>query len=248
MGEAEGLAKHDAKGRSSVVPVQSLTAASRAELYSVMSRHFTGVDEQQFFQDLDEKQWIVLLQENGTERITGFSTIMLLETELAGQPIAGVFAGDTIIEPEFWGQSSWLYQWGHCSYELACGSGDPHVGFVLLTSTHRSYRFLPGFFHEYYPHPDRPIPAEVQAKLDALVGLKFPREYNAQTGIVRPVHATPVRPGREDPAATTRDDRHAEFFRRANPRFEQGDFLACFAELTWENLTPLGRRVVRGQS
>jgi hypothetical protein len=115
-----------------------------------------------------------------------------------------------------------------------------------LTSTHRSYRFLPGFFHDYYPRPDRPTPADVQARLDALVRLKFPQEYAAATGIVSPQHATPVRPGREDTAATTRDDPHVEFFRQVNPRFERGDFLACFAEYTWENLTPLGRRIARG--
>jgi hypothetical protein len=119
---------------------------------------------------------------------------------------------------------------------------------LLLTSTHRSYRFLPGFFHEYYPRPDRPTPPDVQTRLAALVRLKFPHEFDAKTGIVSPRHATPVRPGREDSAATTRDDPQVEFFRRANPHAQRGDFLTCFAEFTWENLTPLGRRIVRGAS
>lgn len=246
MGEPEGLAKSEVSSQCSVVPVSSLDRSGRTELFALMSSHFDGVVEQQFFQDLDEKQWVVLLHDTASGRITGFSTIMLLETELTGQPLAGVFAGDTIIEPEYWGQSAWLYQWGKCGYELACGSSDPRAALLLLTSTHRSYRFLPGFFYEYYPRQDRATPIDVQARLDALVRLKFPHEYDATTGIVSPRHATPVRPGREDSAATIRDDPHVEFFRRVNARFEQGDFLACYAEFTWENLTPLGRRIVRG--
>ncbi|MBL9124641.1 MAG: hypothetical protein JNG90_13480 [Planctomycetaceae bacterium] len=246
MDEPAEIIPREPASSCEVVTTASLSGEQRTALYRLMADHFENVDAATFFRDLDEKQFVVLLHDSGTRRIVGFSTITSLETELAGEPVGAVFAGDTIFAPELWGQSSWLYRWGECGFQLARQSRDPRAGLLLLTSTHRSYRFLPGFFHEFYPRFDRPTPPEVQARSAALVRLKFPQEYDPATGVVAPQPETPVRPGREDPAADALTDPHAQYFLRANPGFARGNYLACFAELTWENLTPLGRRVVAG--
>ena len=41
-----------------------------------------------------------------------------------------------------------------------------------------------------------------------------------------------------------KEDPHVSYFARANPGYEQGDELVCLAELSAENLTPAGRRMV----
>ena len=63
---------------------------------------------------------------------------------------------------------------------------------MLLTSTHRTYRFMSGFFHEYYPRPLVAMAPGVKARLDALVRIKFPEEYDAARGVVVLKHQTPV--------------------------------------------------------
>ena len=75
--------------------------------------------------------------------------------------------------------------------------------------------------------------------------LRFPDEYDAARGVISLRHPTPVRPHRKDPAAITDSDEHTRLFRKLNPGYENGDYLVCIADFTWENLTPLGRRVVR---
>ena len=228
-----------------VSPVAQLTSQERAELLGLMIGHFDRIDSTHFFRDLDEKRSVILVRDAATRRLRGFSSITRYETTLNGQRLAAVFAGDTVMEPDCWGHSAWLYHWAQHGFELACEVPADFVALVLLTSTHRSYKFLPGFFREYYPTPSLATPALVRDRLTALVRVKFPEEYDAHSGVVKLAEPTPVRPERGDPAALDSDDPHVRYFRSLNPGYVNGDFLACVAEFTWENLSALGRRVVR---
>jgi hypothetical protein len=227
-----------------VTPVTELTTAERARLFELMSRHFDRVDPELFFADLDEKPSVLLVREPATGRICGFSTIMSFEITHGTERVAAVFAGDTVIEPEYWGHPSWVYAWARHGFALAQQATADKVYLLLLTSTHRTYRFMAGFFHEYYPRPSVAIPTVVQARLDALARVKFPEEYDAERGVVVLNQQTPVRNERQLPGAAPREDDAERFFLAQNPGYANGDFLCCLAEFTWENLTPLGRRVV----
>lgn len=229
---------------STVRPVATLTASERQQLFELMSAHFENVDQTQFFRDLDEKRSVVLLVDSEQDRICGFSALTLRETIIDGEPVSAVFAGDTVIEPDYWGQHSWLLNWGRHAFELADLAAHQPVYFLLLTATHRSYRFLPGLFHEYYPRPDRPTPPAMQARIDALSRLRFPDEYDALRGIVSLHHPTPVRAERADPAAQQRMDEDVQFFLSRNPGYQNGDYLACITILAADNMTRVGRRVV----
>jgi GNAT superfamily N-acetyltransferase len=240
---AEPSAKTSEEARAVVVPVGSLEAAERRQLFALMSSHFDNVDERRFFRDLDEKLSVLLLRDRG-ERILGFSTMGLLRTELAGQPLAAVFVGDTVIEPEYWGQSAWLYAWSRRTFEMAKESGASPCYLLLLTSTHRSYRFTSAFFNEFHPRPDQPLPAELAARREVLVRLKFPDEFDPATGVVKLREPTPPRPERRD--TPEREHPEIRYFFEANPGGINGDFLTCLAEISYDNLTPLGRRMIRG--
>src|SRR4051794_19193878 len=103
---------------STVKPVAELASDERERLYKLMSGHFANVDREQFFHDLDEKRSIVLVTDTSQDRLCGFSTLTLIESELDGRPIAAVFAGDTVMEPAYWGHHGWVRAWGRHAYEL----------------------------------------------------------------------------------------------------------------------------------
>ena len=103
---------------------------------------------------------------------------------------------------------------------------------------------MSGFFHEYYPRPLVAMAPDTKARLDALVRIKFPDEYDAARGVVVLKHQTPVREERQSPNMAPGEDAADRFFLAQNPGYANGDFLCCLAEFTWENLTPLGRHVV----
>jgi hypothetical protein len=210
-----------------------------------MSRHFENVREAQFYSDLDEKRSVIVIRDPATEQIVGFATMTILETTWQGERLAALFAGDTVIEPPYWGQPAWIRVWSRHAFELAATLAGETTYFLLLTSTHRSYRFLPGFFREYYPHPQRAMPMSLRERRDALVRLKFPDEFDAERGLVRLREATPVRPERYDPATSEPVDADTRYFLEANPDYRRGDFLVCFTEYSRANMTALGRRVSR---
>ncbi len=227
-----------------VSAVPELSAAERGRLFELMSRHFDQVDQAQFYADLDEKPSVLLVREARSGSICGFSTIALLETTLGGKRLGAVFAGDTVVEPEYWGHPGWVYAWARHGFELAQRAATDEVYLLLLTSTHRTYRFMPGFFREYYPRPLVETPAHAQTRMDVLARIKFPVEYDATRGVIELRQSTPVRDERQLPGTMPGDDAASRYFLSRNPGYANGDFLVCLAEYTWENLSPLGRRVV----
>lgn len=80
--------------------------------------------------------------------------------------------------------------------------------------------------------------------IDTLASTLHPTEYDADRGVVRPIHPTPVRHVVVAATSSRRVDPHAAFFRKANPDHGRGTELACVAALAPANLTALGRRLV----
>ena len=125
-------------------------------------------------------------------------------------------------------------------------AGDParRWFWLLITSGFRTYRFLPVFWREFWPHQGSEMPASVQAMMHTLARDRFGANYDPATGIVR--FSEPqvlvddlqvVDPGR-------RRDPDIEFFLKRNPGHANGDELVCLCELSDQNLTPAGRRIV----
>jgi hypothetical protein len=61
---------------------------------------------------------------------------------------------------------------------------------------------------------------------------------------VRLAQGAALRPGVAEIDAQRLADPHVAFFRDINPGHARGDELACITELTLENLTPAGRRML----
>jgi hypothetical protein len=227
-------------------PVASLTAAERSRMFEIMSGHFENVSQSRFFADLDEKDVAVVMTDIARGELRGFSTIGRLTATVDAQPVLALFAGDTVIEPEFWGESAWLSVWAQYAFSQADRLAPEPLYWLLCTATHRSYRLLAGIFRDYYPRHDRSTPANAQARLDALATAKFGPEYDAARGVVSLREQTPVRPERLDPATEERDSPEVRFFKSKDPEYALGDFLACFTHFSRDNLTALGRRLVDG--
>jgi len=217
-----------------------LTPSERQQLYALMRGHYETVDRDDFERDLNEKEWVVC-SEDPVKGILGFSTLVHLSVRLQDELVTALFSGDTVLDPAIWGDSGSMRTWGRHVAKLAQQSNGS-LFWLLLTATHRTYRFLPAFFKSYVPcrtEPTRPID---QQRIEALVRLKFPHEYNAQTGVVRLRKARPVRESRWALAMEGIDGKHAKFFAARNPGYLNGDYLVCLARLSPTNYTPLGRK------
>jgi hypothetical protein len=245
-GSALRLAKPDILGRLTgcVRQAGELTPFERDRMYAVLSKYFDNVSRARFEEDLAEKEWVILLTDTSGGEIQGFSTLMRLQIIVDDQRVIAFFSGDTIIRREYWGEAALPRIWGKHVFELAAAIQDARVFWYLISSGYKTYRFLPLFFREFYPTYKQATPPDIKRVLDALGRTKYPSEYDALQGIVRPAEAAPLRPGVAEISERHLKNPHIAFFVSANPGHVHGYELACLAELTPANLTSASLRML----
>ncbi|HVT57025.1 MAG TPA: hypothetical protein VHR45_01380 [Thermoanaerobaculia bacterium] len=241
--------------RGRLVAREALGADVRRRMEQLLAAHFEGVTHASFNRDLDEKNWVVLLEEGG--RLSGFTTLLTYESSVAGEPLAVVYSGDTIMERGAHGSAALPQAWIAAVRALHEGGLGGNIGgagaapsrpqrrlfWLLLTSGFRTYRFLPVFWRDFQPCPGTPPPPAARSLLDALARERLGSCYLPELGIAR--LAAPqllARDLREVPAGKLADP-YVALFLASNPGWESGDELVCLTEIAAHNLTAAGRRM-----
>lgn len=229
------------KGR--LVPRTELTPATRDAMRALLDQHFAGVTAEQFTADLAEKNWIILLDDEHGQ-LRGFTTLHVYETAFRGERLSVVYSGDTIVDREAWGSRTLLVTWLAAVMHLRQTYPHGRYYWLLLSSGFRTYRFLPVFWREFFPRFDAVTPPETQALLDHLTAERFRDRYDRNTGIVRFDRPQMLRDGLRDIPAERLSDPHIAFFAARNIGHVAGDELVTLTEMTPENLTNAGRRML----
>jgi hypothetical protein len=170
---------------------------------------------------------------------------MVLEVNVAGTPITALFSGDTIIAPECWHEQALTHVWGRLALALMDRHPIGSLYWFLISKGYKTYRFLPIFFHEFYPRAEATTPMPVRAILDALGKRKFADLYDQVRGVIRASAAKDrLREGVADVTPSRLKDPHVRFFLGRNPQYTEGEELCCLAPLSRENFTPAAYRVI----
>lgn len=228
-----------------VTPTAELDAADRQQMYELMRRHYDNVDWDVFLTDLSEKQWVIRLIDAQSGTLSGFSTQMLFPVQVAGREILAVYSGDTIVEREKWGTMALGLAAVRLAFSLIDEHPDRELYWFLISKGYKTYRFLPVYFHEFFPRFDQETPAWAAELIDACGRKKFPRTYDPSSGlIIASSDGCRLRAG----VATVTDQRlsdpHVRYFLQRNPGHAAGDELCCIAPLTRDNFSPTARRWV----
>ncbi len=224
----------------------ALSAGQRDEMFALLARHFEGVTRAQFEADLAAKNWVIALRRSG--QLVGFTTLLVTASHHDGQPITVIYSGDTIVAPEAWGTPALARTWIAGVNRLRAEHPARRCFWLLLTSGFRTYRFLPVFWREFFPRCDAPTPPALQSLANRLAADGYGAAFEAHAGLVR--FAQPQR--LRGPLATLPTGReqnpHVSFFLARNPGWARGDELVCLTEISDENLTAAGRRMVSSPS
>lgn len=228
------------------VPRASLSGHERAELFALLDRHFEGVTPSQFAHDLDEKDWVLRIRRDG--RLVGFTTLQLFRALHDGRCVNVLYSGDTIMAPEAWRSPVLARGWIALVRALqATRPGEPWY-WLLLSSGFRTYRFLPVFWRDFWPRYDGEAPPHLQSMLIALAQGRFGSAYDAAAGVVRFADPQRLRGALASVPEGRDDDPHVRFFLARNPGHGAGDELVCLTELSDDNLTAAGARMVWGRA
>ena len=231
---------------SRIVPVNAVCSSDREEMWNLYRRFYAGTQRELFERDLGQKDSLLLLHD-AQLRIQGFSTIAVGITDLDGEPIRFVFSGDTIVDRAHWGSQALAFTWLRYVGELKREHPELPLFWFLIVKGHRTFRYLPAFAREFYPHWERGTPARMAALMSKLARERFGAAFDDVNGVVR----YPESHGHLAEPFAEANEREAEredvsFFLRRNSGYRQGDELVCLCELTAENLRPLARRLFSG--
>ncbi|MEX0678679.1 MAG: hypothetical protein WD063_16485 [Pirellulales bacterium] len=225
--------------------VAGLSSDEQRQMLALMDRHYKNVCPAAFEADLSEKQWVIQVLDPQTNDLRGFSTQLLLDVVVEDRPVKALFSGDTIIDRRYWGDQALTQVWGQLALSLIEQSPDQELYWFLIAQGYKTYRFLPVFFHEFYPRYDVATPPRIQKTIDALALDKYPDEYDSAASLIR-AHANQyhLREGVADITPERLRDPHVRFFVERNPGHAAGDELCCLAPLTRANFSPAAYRVI----
>lgn len=228
-----------------LLAVAELTQVQRAAMFDLMDRYYENLRREQFDRDLDEKRWVIWIEDDESHALRGFSTQMLLETNVAGSTITALFSGDTIVAQECWHEQALTHVWGKLALALMDRHPQGSLYWFLISKGYKTYRFLPIFFHEFYPRVDVPTPIAMREVLDALGRRKYPMHYDPVRGVIRAgLEKDRLRAGVAEVTESRLKDPHVRFFLERNPDYSQGEELCCLAPLSRENFTAAAYRVI----
>jgi hypothetical protein len=231
--------------RGRLLAAAALTDTRREAMFALMDRYYLNLRRSLFEQDLAEKRWVIWIEDEVTRELRGFSTQMLLNVQVGGTPVAALFSGDTIVARECWNEQTLTHVWGRLALALMDRFPPGSLYWFLISKGYKTYRFLPIFFHEFYPRPDVPTPLEVRRVMDVLGRHKFPSHYDPVRGVIEAWDGKDrLRDGVAEITPQRLKDAHVRFFLERNPRHEDGEELCCLAPLTRANFTAAAYRVI----
>lgn len=221
--------------------ISSLTSEDVSALAKLYLSHYSGTNRNRFIADLSSKNEILILTFDGV--LVGFTTLQLYERIWRGKPVSVVYSGDTVVDPDHWGQQTLAFAWIERMGKIKLEKPEIPLYWLLIVKGHRTFKYLPAFGRSFFPHwaIDR---SDLKPLADFLAQDKFGADYNPANGVVefsesqghlRGEIALPTKEQSTLPAV--------KFFLERNPRFIQGHELVCVCEIDESNMKPLTRRI-----
>ena len=219
---------------------------TREAMCLLFSRYFVDVTRPAFERDLADKQRVILLHDPADGTLRGFSTLQSYDMEVGGRRIRVVYSGDTIIHPDYWGQTALhrAFFW-HSLRQKLTHPLTPLYWF-LITKGYKTYLLLSRNFPEHWPRRELPIPNWQQQIIDCLARAKFGPAYHAERGVIRFEHpAGRLRDGVAPIDNKLLDDPDIRFFVGRNPGHSSGDELCCLGRIDVNFALSYSVRLVR---
>ncbi len=221
-----------------IVPQKTLNNQDRQCLLKLHQQYFDNVKPATFFNDLQEKDWVILIKSN-SGKVLGFSTIQLVWLVVNGVEVLYLYSGDTIVKEEV--RSSCALSCAFVKFMFALIERYPKTlkYWFLISKGYRTYRFLPLYFKEYYPAYNAEIPQMHKDALNTIAFYKFGDSYNPDSQIImfkngKDYLKTPI----ANIPETKQNDKHVKYFLDRNPEYFLGNELACIAGICESNFKP----------
>ncbi len=216
------------------------------DFYKLMEMHYENIKFEKFLADLNEKDEVFVIYEDSLVR--GFSTIKKIKLEIDSDVIIGIFSGDTIIEKGYSWSMEFQKEWiKYCLKEREKNKqNNIKTYWFLISKGIKTYMYLPLYFNKFYPNKNENA-TEIEIKIiDKYATLLYEERYVKEKGIIK-------NNGNNDHlkediivlSEKKKENEDIKYFVNKNPGYLYGDELVCLTEISEENLTKFGKRVIK---
>jgi hypothetical protein len=205
-------------------------------MLALMEACYDGVVAERFYADLDQKQFVIVLEDERGE-LMGFSTLLMLEEQLDGQTVDVVFSGDTVIDPAHWGSKALQTAFGRFCLERKLAHPRRRLFWLLLTKGFRTYLLAVNYFPQTFPKPGATPEPSLVAFRDRLASRLWGDAYDPTREILHFSEARDrVRAPLSPPPPEALQHDAVRFFIAKNPGADAGDELVCLVPLPLRDL------------
>jgi len=222
-------------------PIQSIAVTQIKQMYELYASFYENTSLDIFVNDLNKKTGVILLVRKADGQVVGFSTLCIFDIKVDARRVRGIFSGDTIVAPAYWGKNG-LASAFHRRVIIE-RIKHPFVPFYwfLISKGYKTYLLMTNNFYNYYPKVggnrpgmDARFKRITQAYCDELFPgsldrekmiLNFGDEYARLKQGVAPITSS-----------LRASNRHVAFFEGANPGWHQGHELPCLASCDFESV------------
>jgi len=218
-------------------PIQGITVTHIKQMYDLYASFYENTALDVFLQDLSKKSGVILVTRKSDEKVVGFSTLTCFDIEVEGRNARGIFSGDTIIEPAYWGNNALAATFHRrVVIERIKKPFTPFYWF-LISKGYKTYLLLANNFYNYYPNVNGGD-ARYRRVTEAYCNALFPEAFDRERMVLDFGHDYVRLKG--DVAEITPElkaaNPHIAFFDRINPEWRRGTELPCVGSVDYESV------------
>ena len=229
------------------VEVEKLPSAIADRMWDLFAESYDNVSRAKFDLDLAEKSGVFVGLDSGDNSFQGFSTYSIYEHVVESRRVWVLFSGDTMIRPEYWGQSALHMAFARTAVKWRLSHPFTPLFWFLTAMGYRTYLIMArNFPQRYWPRYSAPTPNWITQVTTSLASLRFGDMWDESRQVIHGERdqcslATHVAPVTDEVKALPEVD----FLINRNPGYAQGDELACVAEITLRDLLQVAIKMLR---
>jgi len=208
--------------------IDRISPADIRTMYDIFCRYYANTDLDTFLSDMSRKTGVFLIRRRDDRCLVGFSTVALMDLNLQGKQVKGVFSGDTIIEKEYWGSRALVTSFFLYIVRVILRYPFTPVFWLLISKGYKTYLLLANNFFRFYPHPQRRYQA-YETLVEEYSEALFPGYYCPARKVLD--FGEDYQFLNQDVAGITDELRervpNVAFFEACNPDWESGHELPC---------------------
>ena len=216
-----------------ILAADALSSSLISSMFTIFEKYYDFVDEHTFRSDLRKKTHVILLYHKN--KLVGFSSAFIGSVgNIKGTVI---FSGDTVLEKAHWG-SKILQQ---AFYKLMClsllKSPFKPVYWMLMSKGYKTYLLMRKNFPRSFPSFEKKTPILFNKVKNIFYKEYFGQDFKEEYSLIQFSKSKgQLKPGIADPGSCDMKDPNIKFFMESNPGFNNGDELACIAQIRWYDL------------